>query len=142
MKRIPLVLAMLAIAFGCAQNAPHAGDAPLENTYWKLTSLGAAAVRAAPKQREAHFILHPADRRVSGSGGCNSIAGSYELNGDRLTFGRIASTRMACVESMDTESRFLAVLQQASRARIAGQRLELLDASGSVAAKFEAVYLK
>lgn len=40
-------------------------EVTLENTYWKLTQLGDVPVRAAPQQREAHFILHPADRRVT-----------------------------------------------------------------------------
>jgi heat shock protein HslJ len=144
MKRSSLLLATLVFVFGCAQIAPQASNEPLENTYWKLSGLGDAPVRAAPNQREAHFILHPADRRVSGSGGCNRLTGTYELEGDRLSFGRIASTRMACLDGMgmDTESKFLAALQHVSRARITRQQLELLDASGSVVARFEAVHLR
>jgi|SRR5882672_1909640 len=117
-------------------------DEPLENTYWRLAQLGDAPVRAAPNQREPHFILHPADRRVSGSGGCNSLTGSYERDGDRVTFGRMASTMMACLAGMETEKNFLAALQQARGARIKGLQLELLDASGSVLGRFEAVHFR
>src|SRR4029453_8993828 len=103
--------------------------------------LGDAPVAAPERRREAHFILHPADERVSGSGGCNRFTGGYELAGDRLTFGRMAATMMACADAMDTEKAFLSALQQAARARIKEQHLELLDASGNVLARFQAIHL-
>jgi putative lipoprotein len=120
----------------------QAPDEPLEGTYWKLILLGDAPVEVAEKQREAHFTLHPSDKRVSGSGGCNRLAGSYQVEGDRLTFGKIAATMMACPQGMETERSFLAALQKVSRAKIAQQQLELLDSSGSVVARFEAVHLR
>ena len=120
----------------------QASDEPLENTYWKLTSLGKAPVTAVANQREAHFILQPADRRVTGSGGCNRIMGSYERDGAKLTFGRMASTMMACQETMETERNFLTALSQVRTARVTRNQLELLDATGGVVAQFEAVHLK
>jgi heat shock protein HslJ len=75
-------------------------SAPLENTYWKLTRVGNAPVVVVAQQREAHFILDPTTRRVSGSGGRNRLTGSYAVNGDQLTFGQMAGTMMACPEGM------------------------------------------
>lgn len=120
----------------------QAGDEPLENTYWKLTHLSDAPVTPAAGQREAHFILHPADKRISGSGGCNRITGGYVLEGDRLTFKQMAGTMMACADAMDTEKAFLSALGKSAQVRIQQQRLELLDASGSVLARFQAVHLR
>jgi putative lipoprotein len=120
---------------------PNPGSAPLENTYWKLTSLGGSPIVSASRQREAHLILQPANRRVTGSGGCNRLSGSYQLNGDRISLGRVASTMMACVDGMKTEQAFLKALGRAIRWRISGQRLELLDAAGTPLASFEAVYM-
>jgi putative lipoprotein len=117
-------------------------DEPLENTYWKLIELGGAAVGVVERQREAHFILHPADKRLSGSGGCNRITGSYTLEADRLGFGRMAGTMMACAAGMETEQAFLAALEQARAAKVEGQRLELLDPAGKAVARFEAVHLR
>jgi heat shock protein HslJ len=143
MRTIALASIALLVC-GCAQAPVPAQrpvlNEPLENTYWKLTHLGDAPVVAPERQREAHFILHPSDQRVSGSGGCNRFTGGYELAGDRLTFGRMAATMMACADAMDTEKAFLSALQQAARARTKGPQLELLDASGSVVARFEAVH--
>jgi putative lipoprotein len=117
-------------------------DEPLENTYWKLIELGGAAVVVVERQREPHFIPHPADKRVSGSGGCNRITGSYTLEADRLGFGRMAGTMMACAAGMETEKAFLGALQRVARARTKQQQLELLDAADSVVARFEAVHLR
>jgi heat shock protein HslJ len=117
------------------------GSAPLENTYWKLTSLGGSPIVTAPRQREAHLILQPANRRVTGSGGCNRLSGSYQVNGDRISLGRVASTMMACVDGMKTEQNFLKALGRAIRWRISGQRLELLDAAGTALVSFDAVYM-
>ena len=115
---------------------------PLENTYWKLTRLGETAVTVAAQQREPHFILNPQARRVGGSGGCNRLTGSYELNGDKLTFGQMAGTLMACPEGMDTEKAFLEALGQVNKWKIAGQHLELFDAAGKLVARFEARHMK
>lgn len=117
------------------------GSAPLENTYWKLTSLGGSPIVTASSQREAHLILQPANRRVTGSGGCNRLSGSYQVNGDRISLGRVASTMMACIDGMKTEKDFLKALGRVNRWRISGQRLELLDAAGTPLASFEAVYM-
>ncbi len=37
--------------------------------------------------------------RVSGRGGCNNFAGGATLEGDRLSFTPLASTRMACIDN-------------------------------------------
>jgi len=114
----------------------------LENTYWKLIALRGKPVTTADRQREAHLILQPEQHRVSGSGGCNRIAGGYTLAGDRLTFGRAAGTMMACVDGMEQERAFLDTLGVVARWRVDGQRLELSDSRGEVVLRFEAVALR
>jgi copper homeostasis protein (lipoprotein) len=115
---------------------------PLENTYWKLTRLGDAPVTVASQQREPHFILNAETRRVGGSGGCNRLVGSYEVHGDRLTFGQMAGTMMACPEGNDTEQAFLETLRHVHTWKIVRQHLELFDAAGTLVARFEARHMK
>lgn len=147
MNRVAAVILMLIVcaAGGCADWAnvlDSLGDEPVENTYWKLTQLNGTAFVAAERQREPHFILHPESGQVTGSGGCNGITGTYKLNGDRLSFGPLAGTMMSCHGGMEAERNFLATLQKGGRARIAGQRLELLDGGGQSVARFDASYIK
>jgi copper homeostasis protein (lipoprotein) len=115
---------------------------PLENTYWKLTRLGNMPVTVVSQQREPHFILNAETRRVGGSDGCNRLVGSYEVRGNQLTFGQMASTRMACPEGKDTEQAFLETLRHVHTWKIVRQHLELFDTAGTLVARFEARHMK
>jgi copper homeostasis protein (lipoprotein) len=117
-------------------------DAALRGTYWKLVRLGESPVSVVAGQREAHLTLASDAPRLSGSGGCNRLAGGFELDGDTLRFSPVAGTRMACPEGMEQEKRFLDALGLAQRYRIHGSHLELLDAQGTTRARLEAVVLK
>lgn len=117
------------------------GSAPavtaLQRTHWSLMRLGDAVVSRDSLQTEAYLVLDPENHRVSGSSGCNRLAGSYELNGDHLKFGQMAGTMMACPKGMDTEQSFLQALDQVSTWKITDQHLELLDTGGKLLAQFE-----
>ena len=132
---------LLAATLTCAvvfTTSVAQATANLENTYWKLTLLGDVPVIAGEKQREPHLVLRSQDQRVSGSSGCNRLMGGYTREGGTLAFSRLAGTRMACAEGMDTEQQFLAVLEQVKTWKIAGRHLQLFDASGSLLTRFEA----
>ena len=132
---------LLAATLTCAvvfTTSVAQATANLENTYWKLTHLGDVPVIAGEKQREPHLVLRSQDRRVGGSSGCNRLMGGYALEGEKLAFSRLAGTRMACAEGMDTEQQFLAVLEQTKTWKIAGGHLELFDAGSRLLARFEA----
>jgi putative lipoprotein len=105
---------------------------PLRETYWKLEEIAGKAVSPAEQQREAHLIFSMQGGRVSGSGGCNRLAGSYEASGASLQLRGIASTRMACTRGMEAESRFLGALEQVRRWKISGRELQLLGNDGKV----------
>jgi putative lipoprotein len=123
-------------------SSPAGGTESLENTYWKLTRLGDAPVTVASQHREPHVILNSETQRMSGSGGCNQLIGSYALHGDQLTLSQMAGTMMACPEGMETEKAFLEALKQVRRWQIAGQQLELFDAAGNAVARFEARHMQ
>jgi heat shock protein HslJ len=122
-----------------AQCASPGASATLENTYWKLVSLRGQPAPAVERQREAHLMLQPLQRRVVGSGGCNRLAGNYTLDGDKLGFARAIGTMMACRDGMEHERAFFDALPLVARWRIEGQRLTLLDERGTVLLQFEAV---
>jgi copper homeostasis protein (lipoprotein) len=117
-------------------------DSPLRGTYWKLVRLNETPVEVAEKQREPHLIFAHDQRRISGSGGCNRVTGSFELDGDKLHLGRMTGTMMACLAGMEQEQRFLRSIEKVERYRISGSHLEMLNAAGAVIARFEAVALR
>jgi copper homeostasis protein (lipoprotein) len=118
--------------------AARFSPAPLETTDWKLTQLMDKPITIAAKQGEPHFILNSKTKRITGSGGCNRFTGSYQRNGDRLTFGKIAMTFMACAEGMEIEREFMAALVQVKSWKIFGEHLELLDGNRGFLARFAA----
>lgn len=108
----------------------------LEGTRWALLRLGDEVVSAGDNRREPFFVLEAGEHRVSGSGGCNRLIGSYELDGARLTFKQLALTRMACPD-MKYEGAFARALAATTSWKISGAHLELSDAAGTMLARFE-----
>jgi heat shock protein HslJ len=110
--------ALIAIFLAFCGPARAGSGAPLRNTYWKLTHLGDTPVKTAARQREPYLIFAAHEQRVSGSGGCNRVMGGFELHGDTLRLSRMAVTRMACLDGMEQEQRFLKSLGDMERYRI------------------------
>ena len=140
-----LLVGTLALA-GCAgRDAISAGatvNEPLENTYWKVMTVDERKAVAIDGAREAHLVLHAEDARLAGSTGCNRMMGEYERDGDRLRFGRVATTMMACPgEVMGLEREFLDALGDVANWRVEGETLTLVDVEGEARIRFEAVHL-
>lgn len=82
-------------------------------------------------------FLHFEDGSVGGLGGCNRFGGKYKLDGDKLSFSPLMSTRMACrPDLMKKEQAFFDMLGKVRAAKLADGALELLDGEGKVLATF------
>lgn len=88
------------------------------------------------------MVLQTEGDRVAGSGGCNRIMGSYRLEGKSLSFGKVASTMMACPDGMDQERAFFQTLDQVRSWLVRSDSLDLVDEAGKTVARFVAVDLK
>lgn len=115
-----------------------AARTPLENTYWKLTQLDGQPVNLAGSRMEPHMALDSKTHRLNGSGGCNQVAGSYELKDHSLSFGQLISSMLPCRTGFDIENRFFTALRAIKTWQIAGSTLDLYDASGKPLAQLEA----
>lgn len=113
----------------------------LRNTYWRLVRLEGESVQAVVQQREPHLVFAAEGERVSGSGGCNRLLGTFAVDGERIELSPMAATRMACPEGMAQERRFVRSLEQVVRYRIHGSHLELFADESQAVARFEAVVL-
>ena len=108
------VIAIAVVTLACTGGGAASGSAGasaaaggLAETNWVLTSIEDVPV---PDGVEATLDFATTD--VSGSGGCNTFNGTYALEGSSLTFGPLATTRMACEEpAMGIETAYLAALQ-------------------------------
>jgi heat shock protein HslJ len=113
---IVLVAAMALTVIGCSQPAasaaPSAAGPPTElpGTSWVLKDLSGAELGTG-----VPTIDFGTDGTVSGSAGCNTFNGTYTVDGSSISFGPLASTKMACpVADMAVETAFLAGLSGAT----------------------------
>ena len=108
-------------------------DEPIEGPVWRLVQLGDEPI--APGG-DAQLQFDRNSGRVSGSGGCNRVTGSFTRAGVSLKLGQMAATRMACADPVRgaNEAQFLSALQNTASYRLAPGRLALLDTSGRTVA--------
>ena len=141
--RLSLVIDRFVSVKPGATCAHHEAEASLQETYWKLVALDGRTVSVPEGGREPHMILKGgATPGVSATVGCNQLAGGYTLEGDRLNFGPMAATMMACPEPLGALEQQLSQVLSGSRTwKIAGQTLSLRDGD-RILAEFEAVYLR
>ncbi|KKO45015.1 hypothetical protein WG68_12820 [Arsukibacterium ikkense] len=102
------------------------------NGKWQLTELLQKTVDVDNKV----FLQFDAEGRVSGYTGCNNLTGGYQLQGPRLSFSPLATTRKACLQ--DTiEPQLLDVLSKVDNISIAGDELSLNRARMAPLARFK-----
>ncbi len=98
---------------------PESGKG-LTGTVWRLADLGGGGVL----DRVEATLEFPEEGKVVGKGSCNRFFGSVKIEGERISFGPLGSTRMACPEAVSNqESKYLEALQSAERFTIDGSTL-------------------
>jgi len=99
-------------------------NSTLVDKHWKLIELFGNPV-SENNAKEPHIIFQTEDNRFFGDAGCNRFFGNYQLKGsDRITFSQAATTMMMCI-NMETEQKFLEVLNTADSYTIKGDTLTL-----------------
>ena len=127
-----LTTLILIVVSGCALIPPTGGQiSSLEDTNWTLTSYnGTQAVDGV--KTTALFK----DGQVTGSAGCNSYGGEYNLVGgknNRIEIMNVISTQMACLSPegvMIQEDAFLKIMTEAFRFQILNGQLKILTENG------------
>ena len=110
-----------------ATPTPEGDTSVLAGTAWTLVSFGPAGAEEPVVPGSEVTLTFDAAGQAGGSGGCNSYGGSYQTDGDNITFGEIVSTLMACTDDAlnEQESRFLAALGSASTFALEGDNLTI-----------------
>lgn len=122
-----LRIAVAALALGSTAVTVSAADplASLAGSEWGFPDAGEAYVQFKEKD-------------VAGFSGCNRFRGSFTFDGSTLTFGPLATTRMACPpEKMETERKVLQILQDTKTAGATHKTLVLKDGTGTVLATLQ-----
>jgi len=110
----------------------------LTGTDWRLVSFGPAGSEASLVAGTTVTLKFGEDGRASGSTGCNSYSGTYQVRGDIIAFGRLISTKRACLDqnANQQEQRFLSALESANRFRLSSNRLTIMSDRGRNALNF------
>lgn len=105
--------ALLLAAIGVGLTGCAADSAKLERDHSYVVEW----IGERPLMDYAHLtVTLGADGRAYGNGGCNHWFAPYTLDGQRLTFGGVGSTRKACAPAlMEQEHRFFEALQTVER---------------------------
>ncbi len=124
MKRYLLILLFISLILsGCVpQQSPS-----LVGT-WKLTAYGPKETPTPAVTGVEATLTFDDKGSVTGNGGCNSLGGTYKVNGDQITFSDVISTLMACDDSrMAQESAVTQVLAGTAKYEIKDNTLTLTN---------------
>ena len=129
---IALVVLMSPVAFGQTERGMSTDQRVITGIEWRLVSLGPAGAETTVVAGTTVTLKFGEDERASGSTGCNSYGGTYQVRGDNITFSRLVSTRRACLDqnANEQEQRFLSTLGAANRFRLRTNRLTILSDRG------------
>jgi len=110
----------------------------LENTHWSLVSFGSAGAEEALVEGSTITLMLAAGQ-AGGSGGCNSYGGTYQVEGNSITFDAITSTLRACEDAgiTEQEQRYFQALESASQYEVDGDQLRITYDDGNGLMIFE-----
>jgi heat shock protein HslJ len=126
------VMSFAVLAHGQTPRGLSTDQRALTGIDWRLATLGPVGAETGVVAGTTVTLKLGEDGRVSGSTGCNSYGGTYQVRGDNISFSRIVSTRRACLDqnANEQEHRFLSILETANRFRLASNRLTILSDRG------------
>lgn len=125
MKLITLLSAGIIILLSCTSaNKITSVQTPLYETNWSLkkmaTDSGIEAVNT-----KAFIKFDALKQSAGGNGSCNSFGSNTSIEGDKISFKNIFSTKMYCVDVQQTEDKYFNLLGKANRFEIKNNLLLL-----------------
>ena len=113
-------------------------DVSIENTKWIITKLdGGDMTDREVNGQEIFFTLDTATKRISGNSGCNTFIGTYELDGNKITFSQLASTKMMCPDSKINESQIVNIFDKTTSFIISDEQLIVYNADNEIISEFK-----
>lgn len=127
---------VLRDASGAARATFTAQSRELAGTSWLVTAYNNGRQAVVSVLPGTELTLAFAEGTLSGRAGCNRYHASWHGDGDRLTIGPPAATRMFCAGPegvMEQEAQFLRALESVATVQLEGPRLELRTDDGALA---------
>jgi heat shock protein HslJ len=105
----------------CAQSTRNS----LSGKHWSLTEMNGKAV----KNSKAFVEFNQNDNRFTGNAGCNRMFGEYKLNGSKIDFSNVGTTKRFCSQPdlMKLETAFTRALAETTKLQRNGNELKLYN---------------
>ena len=124
-----IMLAILTgLVMGACSDIGISGSDPLEGTSWELV-----AYRKSKPIPGRSITATFEGGQISGSAGCNTYFGAYQVDGEKITISDLANTEMACLEPeglMDQETLILGFLRDAQTFQVGDSQLMIFQSDG------------
>lgn len=104
---------------------PPPADAALDGTAWTLDGLVNGEAVSSTMGGPPPTLVLDQDGTLSGTTGCRTFQGRYEVSGDRVSVSDLANDDRACPELAGQDEHVLAVIGEGFAFRIEGNRLTL-----------------
>lgn len=125
MRFMKFLIFCLVVLVSCSPKLSP--DSYWQDKKWVVREVNGTPVQLSGTNRDAHLNFSPADKRFTGSGGCNRISGTYEITtSGRIDFSDPTRTRMAC-DDIAFEDNFLNLLERVDRFTVENNRMYLKD---------------
>jgi heat shock protein HslJ len=128
-KIFTLLLVFLLVTIGLT--GCESETTAVENTKWLLLRYGTQEMnlQAVIEGTEITATFNSKENQLTGSAGCNTYYGNYQINKKQLSISMLAWTEMACLEPegvMEQEQQYLSTLQLAESYTIEDSELTVL----------------
>lgn len=115
-------ISMLTVSCSSGNNKAD----PRIHDIWVLESInGVTYSRTEDQNQHPTLEIYLAEKRFLGNTGCNNMNGSVNVEGEKISFSDIITTKMFCADVDETS--FLTALGQANNYKIEKMRLYLFD---------------
>lgn len=131
-----LMLFTAALVMGCNSSESSGDKSPLTGTEWVLYEMDGVKYEPA-SGKSVTLKLDSKEKSVNGKAPCNTYGGPYTKSSNKLSFGNLFSTEMACDE-LDKENTYFKMMQKVFAYQISGDKLYLFDSTGMVILRFKA----
>ena len=135
-RYVMLILGTVAVLlFACSSTNRSATRRNDLGGEWVLQSIAGEKDpdKIFSESRMPALLFDASKMSVSGNNGCNRISGKYTLPGkEKIKFGPLMSTKMACPDIGDGESIFMNAISKSNSFTIDGTNLILKDGNTEV----------
>ena len=116
-------------------NASNEIEQTITDKKWKIAILNSEKIQG--DQKDFYLKLNSNSKQLEAKAGCNQLFGEFQLKNNFISFSKIGSTKMYCVETMAIENSFIAILSQTSKVVVIDSSKFILLKDNVIIAQFE-----